>query len=70
MHGKYRIEEERGMKKGQEYIGKIEELEFPNKGIFIYREGDTETRVTIKGTLPGQTVRFFVSKYSQCFRST
>ncbi|MDY5577414.1 MAG: 23S rRNA (uracil(1939)-C(5))-methyltransferase RlmD [Lachnospiraceae bacterium] len=50
------------MKKGQEYIGKIEELEFPNKGIFIYREGDTETRVTIKGTLPGQTVRFFVSK--------
>ena len=37
MHGKYRIEEERGMKKGQEYIGKIEELEFPNEGIFIYR---------------------------------
>lgn len=46
------------MKKGQEYIGHIEKLIFPNKGI-AYVE---ETKVYIKGTLPGQNVRFVLSK--------
>lgn len=46
------------MKKGQEYIGTIEKLAFPNKGI-VYYEG---TKITIKGTLPGQRVRFVISK--------
>jgi len=46
------------MKKGQEYIGTVEKLAFPNKGIIIY-EG---IKITIKGTLPGQRVRFVISK--------
>lgn len=50
------------MKKGQEYIGRIEEYEFPNKGIVIYKEEDSQTKVMIKGTLPGQTVRFLLTK--------
>ena len=50
------------MKKGQIYEGKIESIEFPNKGILTYREEEKETKVTVKGTLPGQTVRFLLSK--------
>lgn len=50
------------MKKGQIYEGKIEKIEFPNKGILTYREEDRENKVTIKGTLPGQTVRFQLTK--------
>lgn len=50
------------MKKGQEYVGRIEEYEFPNKGIVFYKEEDSLTKVVVKDTLPGQTVRFLVSK--------
>lgn len=55
------------MKKGQQYIGIIEELEFPNKGILFYSEENEQketviTKVQIKGTLPGQKVSFVVSK--------
>lgn len=50
------------MKKGQIYEGTVEKYEFPNKGIVIYREEDTETKVAVKGTLPGQTVKFILSK--------
>lgn len=50
------------MKKGQIYEGKIEKIEFPNKGILTYREEDRENKVIIKGTIPGQTVRFQLSK--------
>lgn len=50
------------MKKGQEYTGRIEQYEFPNKGIVTYHEEDRDTKVVIKGTLPGQTVRFTLSK--------
>ncbi len=46
------------MKKGQEYSGLVEKINFPNKGI-VDIEG---TKVSIKGTLPGQRVRFVVSK--------
>lgn len=50
------------MKKGQEYIGIIEEYEFPNKGVVLYKEEESLTKVVVKGTLPGQTVRFVISK--------
>ena len=50
------------MKKGQLYEGTIETIEFPNKGILTYKEEDREYKVVIKGTLPGQKVRFQLSK--------
>ena len=61
------------MKKGQEYIGTVSEIQFPNKGIIYYEEkidenaGDNQesvkvTPVVVKGTLPGQKVRFVLSK--------
>ena len=50
------------MKKGQLYEGTIEAIEFPNKGILTYTEEDREYKVVIKGTLPGQKVRFQLSK--------
>lgn len=46
------------MKKGQIYEGTVEKVLFPNKGLIR-----TEDRtVTIKNTIPGQTVRFQVTK--------
>lgn len=51
------------MKKGQEYIGKIEKVEFPNKGLINYVEEDGRTtKVVVKGGIEGQTVRFVLSK--------
>jgi len=50
------------MKKGELYEGKIEKMEFPNKGIFTYRDKEQEIKVMVKGALPGQTVRFRLSK--------
>lgn len=50
------------MKKGELYEGKVEKMEFPNKGILTYKEGENESKVTVKGALPGQTVRFRLSK--------
>lgn len=54
------------MKKGQEYIGAVDEITFPNKGIIHYeeeRDGDKViVPVIVKGTLPGQKVRFLVNK--------
>ena len=50
------------MKKGQEYIGIIEEYEFPNKGVILHREETGITKVVVKDTLPGQTIRFVISK--------
>ena len=46
------------MKKHEIIEGKIEEYEFPNKGSFVY--GDR--KVTVKGALPGQTVRCLITK--------
>ncbi len=48
------------MKKGEEYTGIAEALHFPNKGV-VRAEGTDET-VLVKNVLPGQTVRFRVSK--------
>jgi len=42
------------MKKGQVYEGKVLRLDFPNKGIV---ELD-DKRVTVKNTIPGQSIRF------------
>ena len=56
------------MKKGQEYIGTVKELVFPNKGIIYYeekQEGITEPvlhKVVVKDTIPGQEIRFLLTK--------
>ena len=57
------------MKKGDIVEGIIDEYSFPNKGSFIHIEdnpqaegGKIERKVTVKGTLPGQTVRARVKK--------
>ena len=47
------------MKKGVEYTGVVTKLGFPNKGEVDCREDGV---ATVKGTIPGQTVRFVVSK--------
>lgn len=47
------------MKKGIEYTGKVVGVGFPNKGKVDC--GD-DGMATVKGTIPGQTVRFVVSK--------
>lgn len=48
------------MKKGNEYIGTVESIRFPNKGI-VSVPGE-EGSCIVKNVLPGQTVRFRVSK--------
>lgn len=47
------------MKKGVEYTGTVTKLNFPNKGEVDCNEEGT---ATVKGTIPGQKVRFVVSK--------
>lgn len=48
------------MKKGQILEGKIEKVEFPNKGVAVI-PGEEKT-VVVKNTVEGQTVRFAVNK--------
>lgn len=48
------------MKKGQVYEGRIEKVEFPNKGL-VYVEGE-EKSVIVKNGIPGQKVKFAVNK--------
>ncbi|MBQ9631617.1 MAG: class I SAM-dependent RNA methyltransferase, partial [Lachnospiraceae bacterium] len=48
------------MKKGMEYTGTVEKVLFPNRGI-VRVEGEEES-VVIKNVIPGQKVRFVVSK--------
>lgn len=51
------------MKKGQEYIGTIEKVDFPNKGLINYAEEDGKvTKIVVKGGIAGQKVRFMLSK--------
>ncbi len=47
------------MKKGVEYIGNVTGVNFPNKGIVDCGEDGI---ATVKGVLPGQKVKFVVSK--------
>ncbi len=46
------------MKKNEVYEGTVQSIKFPNKGIVCTPEGN----VTVKGTLPGQTVSFILTK--------
>jgi len=46
------------MKKGQILEGVVERVDFPNKGIVRTEEGT----VTVKNTLPGQSIQFVISK--------
>ena len=46
------------MKKGQEFEGQVVDLDFPNKGILEVED----RRVVVKNTLPGQKIRFRITK--------
>lgn len=46
------------MKKGQEYIGTVIGVDFPNKGKVQCEDGIA----TVKNAIPGQTVRFIINK--------
>ncbi len=48
------------MQKGEIYIGKVNRVRFPNKGI-VTVDGEDGT-ATVKNVLPGQRVRFVVSR--------
>lgn len=56
------------MKKGMDYIGLVERVDFPNKGfVRVIPESeenaaDAEIRVTIKGVIEGQKVKFRLTK--------
>lgn len=50
------------MKKGNIYIGKVDHIQFPNKGIVEYDDEGQITPIAIKGALPGQTVSFMLTK--------
>ena len=47
------------MKKGETYSGVITRVDFMNKGIALCENGEN---VTVKNTLPGQTVTFRINK--------
>lgn len=47
------------MKKGQIAEGRVDRVEFPNKGIVLTEEGE---KVIVKNTIPGQKVSFAVNK--------
>ena len=49
------------MKKGEEYIGVVERVDFPNKGIVILED----RKITVKNTVPGQKIRFRISKLKE-----
>jgi len=46
------------MKKGEEYIGTVERIDFPNKGIITLED----RKFIVKNTIPGQKIRFRISK--------
>lgn len=46
------------MKKGEQYTGVVEKLEFPNKGVISLEDG----RVVVKNVLPDQKVSFVIQK--------
>lgn len=50
------------MKKGQIYEGIIERLDFPQKGYINYNEDGEIYKILVKGTIPGQKVRFILNK--------
>lgn len=46
------------MKKGQEYIGIVDRIDFPNKGIIKIED----EKAIVKNAVPGQKVRFVINK--------
>ena len=46
------------MKKGQEYIGIVDRIDFPNKGIIKIED----EKAVVKNVVPGQKVRFVINK--------
>ena len=46
------------MKKGEIYQGRIEKIDFPNKGKVTVED----KTVIVKNGIPGQTVRFLINK--------
>ncbi len=56
------------MKKGMEYVGVVERVDFPNRGyVRVIPESeenatDAEIRVTVKGVLEGQKIKFRTTK--------
>ena len=51
------------MKKGEEYIGVVKKMNFPNRGkVLLETEGTEPVWVTVKGAIEGQTVRFRIQK--------
>lgn len=51
------------MKKGQIFEGRIEKIDFPNKGFVWVPE--EERYVTVKNGIPGQKIRFVVNKFKR-----
>ncbi len=49
------------MKKGEEYCGIVEKVEFPNKGIVCIED----RKIIVKNTIPGQKIRFRIAKLRQ-----
>ena len=49
------------MKKGEECCGMVEKVEFPNKGIVTIED----RKIIVKNTIPGQKIRFRISKLRQ-----
>ena len=51
------------MKKGNEYIGVVGKIKFPNKGIVeVYSDDGQQEKCIVKNVLPGQKIRFRVTK--------
>jgi len=46
------------MKKGEEHIGIVEKVDFPNKGVVLAED----RKVIVKNTIPGQKIKFRVTK--------
>lgn len=46
------------MKKGEQYTGRVEKLDFPNKGIVSLEDG----KVVVKNVIPDQTISFVIQK--------
>ncbi|MCR5584060.1 MAG: 23S rRNA (uracil-5-)-methyltransferase RumA, partial [Lachnospiraceae bacterium] len=50
------------MRKGEIYEGKVEKLQFPNKGIVFAEAEEGREKCTVKNVLPGQKIAFRVTK--------
>ncbi len=50
------------MKKGQEVIGVVEEVLFPNKGMVRVKDGEETAFVQVKNVIPGQEIRLRITK--------